>query len=636
MKKIIAAFISSIFIISAIFAQTTVSSQGHNEDVTYIAPCNNENQEDPFFWTGGKDGFLIKWNINNDQGYHYQVSDYEIKMVAVAPNNRDIAVYESDGGAVNRLSVWDWTTCTRKYVKRFRDSITSLSFSAKGTYIICGTASVDGTVFIKTLGGQVVDLIRTPTGIVSYALTSDTEKNAAMYSPSGNLSYYDISAGGKLKAKIGVTQGLHQSVLIGNMTMLAGINENVIYIHAATNGKLISKVAATNPMILSSKNDDNLYYLEDNNLGTYTLKVIEKIDNKTLSQPKVLKTFKGPRGKTAITTGKKLGYRIILGGKDGAIYINNIDMSETPIILNSFSQNNYDMILDMAPYNSDFYFLTASKLYQSSYDSGRVNGLGANPGGNRIIPYNDDVILWTKDSKENIILFDYKNQKNEVLYAPKSSVQMVRIFDDKMVIIESNSLVNIYDFASKTLENVYTGAGIQDAVICSDGKLYVAKSYATEPRSPLICVDPVTKETVPMKVSGNVAFGLSTKDKDIYLVCVQSDRSSKKTVVEKYNTSTNITTPILRISEEDSNAFTYLEYPVLYTNIGKENIRSCNLLKKKNFSFNRGASIPFKIAQNGNRVVILNKDGSISWYNATMSQIVANWYLTTEGDWYEI
>lgn len=635
MKKGLFTAILSIIVVTQVISQTSVSSQGHNEDVTFIVGCNSTDSE-PFFWTGGKDGFLVKWWTNNDQGFHYQISDYEIKMIAVSPNNNDIAIYESDGGAINRLSVWDWSTCKRKYVKKFKDSITSLSFSAKGTYIIAGTASVDGVIFLRTSNGQVVDLIKSPTGIVSYALTSDTEKNAVMYSPSGNLTYYDLMAGGKIKKKNPITQGLQQAVLINNMTMIAGINDNNIYIHSAISGKLISKVSAINPTILSTKSDDNLYYIEDNQLGNLTLKVIEKIDGKSVGEPKILKTFKGPRGKTALTTGTKMGNYLVFGGKDGAIYVENIDMAETPVIMNAMSKNNYDIILDMAPYNNDFYFLTSSKLYQSSYDTGRVTGLGANPGGNRIVPYNDKVILWTYNSKSNIYLFDYINQKTDVLYTPKATVQMVKIFDNKLIFIESNAKVLVYDFETNSMETVYNGAGLTDAVIASDGKLYVSKSYATLPHSPLVCVDMKTKETVPTNLQGNVAFGMSLDKNDIYLVCVISDAKSKKTIVESYNINTKAVSQIFKISEEDSNAFTYLVYPVLYTNIGKENIRSCNLIKRKNYIFNRSSSIPLKVAQNGNRVVILNKDGSISWYNSTMPQIVASWYLTTEGQWFEI
>ena len=192
-------------------AQSHISTQAHQEAVNMVVPASQESDFDKSFFTIGKDGFLVKWT-SDDQGEHYQISDMEIKMAVVSPNEKEIAVYETDGGSTNRISVWNWDTLSRKFARRFSDSITSLSYSAKGTFIIVGTATVDGAVFIRTADGTVVDKIHDNTGIVSYAATSSTEKTAVMYSPAGNLSYYNMSTG-RLKQKFPVIQGLMQAVL---------------------------------------------------------------------------------------------------------------------------------------------------------------------------------------------------------------------------------------------------------------------------------------------------------------------------------------------------------------------------------------------------------------------------------------
>ena len=50
---------------------------------------------------------------------------------------------------------------------------------------------------------------------------------------------------------------------------------------------------------------------------------------------------------------------------------------------------------------------------------------------------------------------------------------------------------------------------------------------------------------------------------------------------------------------------------------------------------NRSASMPIKIEKNSKRLVVLNRDGSISWYNDNLSQVIADWYITKDGQWYE-
>jgi hypothetical protein len=92
---------------------------------------------------------------------------------------------------------------------------------------------------------------------------------------------------------------------------------------------------------------------------------------------------------------------------------------------------------------------------------------------------------------------------------------------------------------------------------------------------------------------------------------------------------------ILKFSNEDSEAFTYLNGNNLFTNIGKNKVYCYNLVSKKRFSYNRSASIPQSICQNQKRAVILNYNGSLSWVGTTDSKILADWYLTKDNQWYE-
>ena len=82
-----------------------------------------------------------------------------------------------------------------------------------------------------------------------------------MYSPAGNLSYYNMATG-RLKQKFPVMQGLEQAVLFNNNLYLAGVKDNTIYISHALSGNILSTVNAENAIILQSKSDSNLYYLE--------------------------------------------------------------------------------------------------------------------------------------------------------------------------------------------------------------------------------------------------------------------------------------------------------------------------------------------------------------------------------------
>jgi len=45
--------------------------------------------------------------------------------------------------------------------------------------------------------------------------------------------------------------------------------------------------------------------------------------------------------------------------------------------------------------------------------------------------------------------------------------------------------------------------------------------------------------------------------------------------------------------------------------------------------------MPIKIAKNQSKVVVLNRDGGVSWYNPNLNSVLADWYLTTDGSWFE-
>ena len=633
MKRILTAVSAFILTVAVLPAQSHISTQAHQEEVSTIIPASDSGEFEQSYFSVGKDGFLIKWS-GDDQGEHYQITDLEIKMAVVSPNKKEIAVYETDGGTTNRVSVWNWDTLSRKYARRFSDSITSLSYSKKGTYLIVGTATVDGAVFINAQSGAVINKISDSTGIINYATTSESEKTSVMYSPAGNLSYYNLTTG-RLKQKFTTIQGLSQTVLFNNSLYLAGVVDDTIYVCHALTGKILKTVQAESPIILTSENDSSLFYMENNGKGQYIFEKLENENNQGMTPPRIIKNMKGPRGNERIVCGTKMDNSIMLGSKSGAVYKMSAqpetEVEQIPLL----TENTYDKILDMCPYGEDFYFLTRNAIYKSSYDTGIVNRLGTNPNQTQIISYGDKVILWSKGTKETVQLYDYSKPEITDLFTPKTSLQSVRLFGNIIVEMESNSYVNTYNMDTKEYTQVYAGAGLQDAVIMNDDKLYVAKSYATNPKSALLCVDTTTKETVPMNLTGNVSFALSVNGNDIYGINIISEGQARKTTVFKFNTVSKQTVSILKFNDEDPDAFTYLKYPFLYTNIGKDTIRSCNLSLSKNFAFRRSASLPIKVCQNATRVVILNKDGSISWYNSDRPPVLADWYLTKDGQWFE-
>ena len=90
--------------------------------------------------------------------------------------------------------------------------------------------------------------------------------------------------------------------------------------------------------------------------------MIENMEGLTVSNPRIIKTLKGPRGNSAICCGYKQNTNIVLGSLSGSIYRIDAEPSTSIVTMEESTNNIYSKIYDMTPAPSDFYFLT-SKSY---------------------------------------------------------------------------------------------------------------------------------------------------------------------------------------------------------------------------------------------------------------------------------
>ncbi len=639
---------------SGVYAQSYISSQSHNGNVSGIAIAaandnTNNSSESNVFFSAGNDGFVIKWNTQG-QGEHYQVSDMNIQNMDVSPDGNEIVIYESNGLSTNRISVLDWRNFNKKFTKRFKSTITSLSYSAKGTYLIVGTAAVNGTYVLNAKTGMVQKNIKDITGIITMAKTGESEKTAVLYSPSGYLYYYDIK-NGKIKAKFQTETALDQVTLFGTANFanrfLAGVKNNEIFIIDATTGKSIAIYNVTSPMIVAAKNDmeEGLYYISKRGraysmslISQDTLSTYLKDKNSVPNTPEstFIKNFQGLKSTDSFCSIAKNQESIFLGTQSGDIYtISDLVESETYSLM-PITQNNFQNVMDIASDNQKFYFLTQSQVFEASFMEKTANPVVANPGQTNFYIYQDSFIFWSKDSRNPVqmqSIFDLTNLYT--LFTPKNKLKTMHIYDDKILYIEGNNSVNIYDMASGKSKQVYFGPAIEDAAVIGDS-VYVAKAATSLTDTSLIAVSLSTGETVPVQINGTVTFSLSTNSENmVYGIAMDSKNDDVVTQVFSYDTKAKFYRSLLRVIDEDPSAFTILCNDSLYTNIGRSHIYTYNTKINRSSSFKRSSSVPLSAIANSEYLLVLNKDGSISWYMPSSKGLIASWYLTDSNEWWE-
>ncbi|MBP5568948.1 MAG: hypothetical protein J6X54_06980 [Treponema sp.] len=635
MKKALSVLFSFLLIAGSVFAQSHITSQGHNSSVTALAYANLS-KEPGAFYTAGEDGCIIKWT-EEGKGEHYQVSEVAIRLMAVSPDGNSVAIYETNGSSINRVSVWDWKTLKRKYTKEFPDTINSLKYSAKGNYLIVGTSAMSGVQFLKAGSGALENgKLKQAANIVSYIYTSDSEKTAVFYSASGSFTYYNLQ-NGTLKQKYNIDSGLSQAVLFNDAKILAGIHGSEIYLVNAIKGKTIGTYPASAPIIVSSEKENKLYYLvrESNTYNLYTLNPSE-----TLDTAKKIKEcdFTIPSSYGMIVTGFKKDNELYLGTRSGQVITYTIGAGEKA---KTYSQNDYKVVLDAkkVPGENAFYILTENALYKTSFENQEAEKIISTSGQRDFYIHEDKIILYSNNSMSGVSIVDLKTKKAELLFNPKFQLKRLKYYNDGnkkyLVEVENNGSIYLYDLAAKNLKQIYTGNGIQDAIMGNDGFIYVSKSSAIFPNTPLLKVNIKTYETVPVQIKGNIAFSLekSTDGNTIYGIILHDDPNDKNTYVFAYNTEKNKYQEVLKFNSEDSDAFMLFDDTTLFTNIGRNFIYSYNTKGNKKMNFNRSASIPLKVSQNGDYVVIINTNGSISWAKSNSNAIIADWYLRSNDEW---
>ncbi len=633
-KKIVCILLLTIVSISSIIAKTQVSTQGHDGAITAIATATSGGKK--YVYTGSDDGFLIRWDSNGN-GQHFQISDDSIKMIAVHPNGNEIAVYESDGLTVNRLSVWNWQTLTKKFAsKRLDSAITSLAYTARGSQIMAGQANVMGIIFIDSARGTVLsNKVRETAGTVTFSQSSTSENSSVMYSALGYIIYTNLRNGSR-KASFKVESNLETPIVFNNDVLLAGKEGNTIHLIDSTTGDTMAAINANNPIFATARQDKNFYYFETDGKNA-TLKMIEITNGIINPTPIILKNFTFQSWDSPISA-VKTGNTIYIGMKSGELY--SIDTSANAEITqaNKITEKVYDKIYDINEVDGEYFFLSEDSIFKSTYNNKSTTPIAPNSGYTNMITTVDAIYLWSKGTRQSVKRINLQDNSETTLFTPSNSIEALKFSNNTLLVLEGSSRVSLFYLESGELVTVYTGTGIQDALLYKDS-IYVAKTAASNPQSALIQVNIATRETIPINIKGEVSFSLAENQGTsgpFYGASIVSENGSTTTKVFSYNPTTKAYSIILSLGDEDADAFTYLKNGVLYTNIGRTQIYAVTLSQQKLTKMEQSASLPLKLVGDRTTLAVLNKDGSVSWFNAQSKNIIKDWHLGVNGQWLEL
>lgn len=567
------------------------------------------------FYIAGEDGFVSRCSYPSFATETWQLSNLPIKKITPHPDGRTIALYESDGRSIHKISVWEWKAKKRVFIIRPNYFVTSISWSANGSYLFVGNTEKGIEIFDKN--GKIVNIYSTPPGIILLATTGKREKSIVTYGKGGKITYTSLASRKKL-AEYQTHEDLENPKMIKNFTRLIGFKKGRVYIINASTGKTLEEYKSSNAIFITEPEHDSPTWIEKlNKKHKYVLH-----NNKGTSQPFILQDSVG------ITSGISFMSTIIVGGNDGQIYVVNNEQNKVTVFCPCEYKSNH--VQGIASNKSSLFLLQNKSLSSQKDYNEEATILKENIDASSLISSDDFILLWTKNEKKPIYKYSINEKTISVLYKGRSPILSCLISNNQLSVVEASGVVSIIDIENGKSIFSTSITGAQSAMQIGNNRIIIAKNSLDNSKAPLFELNLTTRETTPIRLEGEMAFSLAQNEElrdTFFCFLLTSDGNTTTTnlikfVIDNDRALSSKFENLLSYNDEDFASFILSYKDALITNLGKENLIYFNLFSKKSFKMERDYALPKISSLFKNYIVSVNTDGSLTWYDKNTLKIV--------------
>ncbi len=577
----------------------------------------------PDFFSADSSGFVTRHSANGITE-EWQISNIPVRIIAVHPDGNRIASYESDGFSVYRVSVWDWKTKTRLYAKRFRDSVTTLSWSAKGSWLIAGNTSIEGIAALDSSRGTNERLFAEKPGIVTLALTGSSESNAITFGPSGSIRYTD-TATGKERARYQAEGDLATPVMLSNNVIIAGYRDGLVYEIDATTGKTISAFPAVEPVMATMVSDPHAVWIERSDGKTWTLRA-----GSASSRPFTLS------GDARVTAALGLPDRILVGTDSGDLFaLTRPSALDANVSSTRVERTRNRTIDDIASDGKTAYILSGGTVFTAESPEALPAPAFREAPGTRLAAIDSRLVFWSNRASGDVSIMTADGTDRRTLYRAREAVRSLSASGTRIAFIEGSSTVVALDTASSEPAFTFAGIGLQDAVFIASDRLVISKSSTPRSPAPLISVNAATGETVQLPIKADLCYGLKIVDErkgtlSGFLV-KNGEASATELVIIAINPSSiqsSSAKTALSYGDEDLAAASTVVDGKILTNLGRGAFIALDADNGRKTDFDRVSALPVRAVAVGSYIVTLCSDGTLVWYESSGGAPVAVRSLT--------
>jgi WD40 repeat protein len=607
---------------------------GHSGAVSIMAFDSVRN----YVITAGMDGFLGIWNVRTFAAVdRFQASPYAIRSMILRPGKSQVALVESDGIGVHRISAWDYGLKRNLFTLRFRDPITFINYSGAGNFLMVARSARAGVVFIHPETGEALDSPPNQTGNIILSATGSSERTMMTYAASGQITYWELDTGRMIQNSV-APPNLGSPILFGNNRYICGIDtEGLVVLDAVTGKELARDQNVDRGKLFPVASSDLLEFLylgtlhNIANRGTITLAHYAITTRGTLegSNRTAFSAMPLISSGTSASAGS-----VALGTIDGGVWIFATSHSEPQPMnviklthINSVAVSGdslgfltEDRYLSILPL--DFYLLRDRDtiILENSRGNTHISGDPSTSG---------RFLFWqSNDTRSYPILVSGAGTtaRTDVVLnrlALRQPLRSTSLLDNQILFMDSLGNITVLSTETGSSKFTYTAADPLDISFFDSENIIIGHADLSG-NSPFLLVNTATEETVPFNypstvgaklyrsaggsVYGGVVEGSSDSATTVLLLLDIEDPEASRRLVEYQGEDTGFI-----IAQSGASVASTIggNGPTLHSN------------DRGFVFFEQIPSLPADLIGSERYFIVLGRDGSISWHNNATGSLLA-------------
>ncbi|GHV77315.1 hypothetical protein AGMMS49942_21360 [Spirochaetia bacterium] len=634
-----------ILILGALFAANLhglagdALASGHSGTVSAVAydPAKN------YVLSAGVDGFLGIWDVSNKAAVdRFQVSPYPVQRMSLRPGKTQVALVESDGVGVYRISAWDYERKQNLFTLRLEDPVTFITYSAAGNFLMVTRKDRIGVIFIRSESGELLDSPPALSGAITFAATGKSERTMMTYAVSGHITYWELSTGMAIQNSPAPIN-LESPALFGNNRYLCGIDSRGLVVVDAVTGKEIARDQnAGRGALFPVAGSDLLEFmylgsLTGSNAGTVSLVHYIITAQGTLESVNTALSFL-----PLISGGVSAGAgAIALGTVDGGIWLLAADdtnpqamhrltlthhIRSAAVSGNSLALITEDTVgprMSIIPMD---YLLLKDGTAITLEDSGNNTRISGDPG---VTPGSPGrFLLWqTNNTRSPPVLL---SGNTVPLKLPlRHPLRSASLLGNQALFLDSGGTITLVSTDSGAGTFTYTAANTLDVSFYDSRNIIIGLAAPTK-TAPFLLVNTVTQETTPFIYPAAVGVALYRAPNGMIYGGVVDGTPSVTTLLLLNIQRPSASKRLLEYPGEDTAFIVAQSGLSLAVAIGGNGPALHS--SRGSIPFERSPSLPENLIGSDKYFIVLGKDGSLSWHSPVNGSLLARLQLL-EKEW---